>query len=325
MTVNVFLVRWSGGFREVAHSSAGSSTRREAFLSLNAQSEAEVDRVAGALLDRLWEPTEMVRARVEPTDASDQPYTGYITGDYLTASNSSGDATSQRVRVISVEEDEDGEVSFAPELRDRVLENEDRVLRAIKRMANGSVQGRTDVASPSGRIDSGQQAAQPAAATVGSTFIVQAAAAQNIPTATFTLLQFAGGAKTMDATWASWSPASPKWVTILEDGIFDLAAVASVSPDGGAALAAGHYLEVCEVIDDSPLDIVTLTGIGPYKAQPPAAGNHVHLAASGRFELAASTRIGFVWFHGEGRTLPTGDTPWPTLSIALQSRTVVSF
>lgn len=153
--VTTLLVRWAGGFHEVSW--PGAPERHEGFLSAgNLASVEEVERVALGLLGRMHEEQEQVTVSQEPVGVGDTPYFAYGVGDYVTAPDSTGAATSQRVRSFTVKEDGQGDPVFTPQLRDAMLETEDRLLRALKRMANGSMQGRTDAAAPASSTQAGQ-------------------------------------------------------------------------------------------------------------------------------------------------------------------------
>lgn len=145
--VTTLLVRWAGGWTEVEW--PGASERREGFLSLgDVQSLDEVERVALGVLGRLHLPQEVVTATVEPTSSADQPYIAYRVGDYVTAADGTGSPSSQRVRGITTTEDVDGDPVFVPQLNDALLEAEERLLLAVKRLANGSMAGNSASAAP---------------------------------------------------------------------------------------------------------------------------------------------------------------------------------
>lgn len=146
---NELLVRWAGGYLTVTDAaSVATHGRIRAPLRLEGIAYRDVaERIATERLPALAHPRVATVAGVVPVAADDQPYTAYRVGDYLTADDETGAGRLQRVRSITVEEDENGELEFAPELRDVVLERDDLVAATIKRAANGTVGGQVQSAS----------------------------------------------------------------------------------------------------------------------------------------------------------------------------------
>ena len=150
MPVNVLMCRWVGGWREVRNeASIAAYGRREAFLSTGAlQSPQEVDRVAGEQLGIFGDPRTAIAADIEPMGQADRPYRSWNVGDTITIPNYGGGTISQRVRALTGAEDENGEVTYSPELGDLILETQERHELAIKKMADGSMDGESPVATP---------------------------------------------------------------------------------------------------------------------------------------------------------------------------------
>lgn len=150
MPVNVLMCRWVGGWREVRNeASIAAYGRREAFLSTGAlQSPQEVDRVAGEQLGIFGDPRTAIAADLEPMGQADRPYRAWNVGDTITVPNYGGGTISQRVRALTGAEDENGEVTYSPELGDLILETQERHELAIKKMADGSMDGESPVATP---------------------------------------------------------------------------------------------------------------------------------------------------------------------------------
>lgn len=114
--VNALLVRWSEGWLEVEDAaSILAHDRHEDFLSVgDAQSAAEAERVAVAVLAvRAW-PSEETVVGIEPDGDGDVPYLDFGVGDVITVPDSSGVPTLCRVVGITVTADEEGFPVYAP-------------------------------------------------------------------------------------------------------------------------------------------------------------------------------------------------------------------
>jgi hypothetical protein len=159
MPVNALLVRWNGGWREVlAPNSIATFGRREALLGLGAlQSPQEVDRVAGQQLAIFGDNRMAIAADVNPIDQTDRPYRGWNVGDTVTVPAYAGGTISQRIRAITGAEDDNGEITYSPELGDLILEAQERELLAIKKMADGTLDGESPVATPVSLVTSPQK------------------------------------------------------------------------------------------------------------------------------------------------------------------------
>lgn len=118
MTVNALIVRWTDGFIEVEDAaSIAVSGRREGFLSLgNAPSAEEATRAAEATLARLAALGEQITATMDPA-GGDQPYSDFFVGDTITVPDSAGAPVTRRVVALSVAEDENGDLTYMPDLR----------------------------------------------------------------------------------------------------------------------------------------------------------------------------------------------------------------
>lgn len=150
MPINVLLVRWSNGWREVRNQpSIDTYGRREALLGLGAlQTEQEVDRVAGQQLAIFADHRMAIAADHAPIDRTDRPYRAYGVGDTIEVPDYGGGVLSERVRAITASEDDNGEITYSPELGDLILEEQERVLQTIKKMADGTLDGESPVATP---------------------------------------------------------------------------------------------------------------------------------------------------------------------------------
>ena len=156
MPINVLLCRWADGWREVVNqASIDKFGRREAMLGLGGlQSPAEVDRVAGMQLAIFGDSRTAVAADLMWADTTDRPYRAFGVSDTITVPAYGGGMISQRVRAMTGAEDDNGEVTYSPELGDLILEEQERTLQAIKKMADGTLEGESPVAMPASAIKS---------------------------------------------------------------------------------------------------------------------------------------------------------------------------
>lgn len=128
MPTTVALVRWNGGWTEVVHQTAVLTYgRSEGFLSLGAeQSENEAERLARAELeDKFGRIQEQVTVEHRPEDVSKVPFIGYRPGDKITAPDFYGDTKQYPVQSITVNEDQDGVLSFVPSIGDTIMDVDD--------------------------------------------------------------------------------------------------------------------------------------------------------------------------------------------------------
>lgn len=147
---NYLLVRWSGGY--VLVEDAASQTAhgvKQALLTLsNITDEDEATRIGQATLGFSASPRVAAAAGIEPTGAGDSPFTDWDLGDTLVAPDETGATSAQRVVSITVAEDDNGDATFAPELRDTLTVQEERLNRWMKRLINGSLRGQSNSAAP---------------------------------------------------------------------------------------------------------------------------------------------------------------------------------
>lgn len=147
--VNALLVRWAGGYTwRTDASSISTYGRREGFLALGAvQSLAEARRVADAVLANSSSPRISTTAAIEPSGSGDVPYDDWDVADYL-AAPVSGDPTTKRVMALTVTEDAEGNPIYVPELGSLRDDEDRRLQRWLKRMANGTLGGSVESATP---------------------------------------------------------------------------------------------------------------------------------------------------------------------------------
>lgn len=150
MASNVLLCRWMEGWHEVRRqSSIDAIGRREAFLALGAITEVgEVERVGNMQLDVVANPRTAIAADLAAIDHTDSPYWAFNVGDTITVPDYGAGTISQRVRAITGAEDDNGEITYSPELGDLILEEQERTLQAVKKMADGTLDGESAVAQP---------------------------------------------------------------------------------------------------------------------------------------------------------------------------------
>lgn len=128
MPTTVALVRWNGGWTEVVHRSGLlEHGRSEGFLSLGAeQSEDEAERLARAELSgQFGKIREQVTAEHRPDGTNEMPFVAYRPGDKITAPNYYGMNDKYQVQSVTVNEDDEGVLSFVPSIGDTILDVEE--------------------------------------------------------------------------------------------------------------------------------------------------------------------------------------------------------
>ncbi len=147
---NYLLVRWKEGYVVVEDAaSQGQYGVKQALLTLSSVTdEDEAIRVGQATLGYSAAPRVAAVAGIEPTGSGDSPYVDWNVGDTISAPDETGGSSTQRVMAITVVEDDDGDATFTPELRDTLSVLEQRTQRWLKRLLNGSLRGQSDSASP---------------------------------------------------------------------------------------------------------------------------------------------------------------------------------
>lgn len=147
---NYLLVRWQGGYIVVedAVSQAAHGVKQALLTLSNITDEDEASRIGQATLGFTAYPRVAAAAGIEPTGVGDDPFTDWDLGDTLLAPDETGVTSAQRVVSITVVEDDNGEATFAPELRDTLTVQEERLDRWLKRLVNGSLRGQSNSAAP---------------------------------------------------------------------------------------------------------------------------------------------------------------------------------
>jgi hypothetical protein len=165
--INALLVRWSNGWHEIAVA-PGAGGRCEAMLGLGAvQSISELERVAGQQLGIYAQTRVAIAADFTPRDATELPYLSYGVGDVITVPAMAGGTAQERLISLTVNEDDDGMVTFAPEMKDVLLSRAEKFDQAIKKMSDGTLGGTSKVAQPASTIttSAGKDCCPPPAAS----------------------------------------------------------------------------------------------------------------------------------------------------------------
>lgn len=157
---NVLLCRWAGGWHEVVDAaSVATYGRRVALLGLGAvHSIAEVERIAGEQLGIYADPRTAISADHVPVEwsaedgSTDMPYWDFGVGDSIHVPDIDGVSSVERVVAITVAMDEDGVVTYSPELKDVILGQQERWEQATKKMSDGTMRGDSKVATPTGLV-----------------------------------------------------------------------------------------------------------------------------------------------------------------------------
>lgn len=148
--VNVLLVRWQGGWIETENAvSIAAHGRRESFITVGAITvREEADRIGDGLLALIGDPRVATTLGIEPSGAGDEPYVDFDLGDTITAPDENGGTSVQRVVSMTVAEDDNGEVTYANELKATALIQEENFNRWLKLLLSGALRGNARNVSP---------------------------------------------------------------------------------------------------------------------------------------------------------------------------------
>lgn len=144
MITTALLVLWSRGWAQVVDAGAVATYgRREAMLGLGSvESVAELTRIGSEQLRLYGRPMVEISADLQPMmPVADRPYRAFMVGDVVSTVPGPSGATSERVVELTVQEDENGEVTYAPTFRDLIVEQQDAFQEQLKKMANGTLGG----------------------------------------------------------------------------------------------------------------------------------------------------------------------------------------
>lgn len=161
--INTLLVRWAGGWREVTDPAAvAAHGRHESLLGLGAvASTTEVDWAATQVLTYWVNGQTQISADLRPSSDDDTPYTAFRVGDTVTVPGRTGGSLAERVVALTVSEDDNGELTWAPDLKGVLLSASERFEQALKKMADGTLSGQSKSASPVGAPETKPAAVQP--------------------------------------------------------------------------------------------------------------------------------------------------------------------
>lgn len=121
----------------------------EALLTLGASQDLDgMLMLARGQLAIYANPRTEIGADLAPVEENDTPYLGFRVGDKVTVPDINGTPVVERVMAITVTENEDGEPSYAPELKDILLTDQERWQANLDKMAAGTVSGQSKVANP---------------------------------------------------------------------------------------------------------------------------------------------------------------------------------
>lgn len=148
--VTELAIRWAGGYTKVGDVAAQALWGvKQGFLQLGQVTELdEVTRIALVILGFQGDPKVATTLGVEPDGSGDEPYVDYQVGDTITAPDEDGATSVQRVVSLTVSEDDNGEVTYANELKASFVVQEEAFDRQLKTLLNGTLKGRTQQANP---------------------------------------------------------------------------------------------------------------------------------------------------------------------------------
>lgn len=142
------LVRYGRGFTDTED--AGLVTahgRRVQLLALGGigSRTAAIDQ-ADKIIDDLGDDRVQVAATIDPENTASEPYTLYTPGDSITSPMPDGSSSAQRVKACAVGADA-GNPTWTIHLSSVIAEQQKRQQIMLKRLANGSVGGRTNAST----------------------------------------------------------------------------------------------------------------------------------------------------------------------------------
>lgn len=161
------LIRWKFGYTEVgAPVTEGvawgdgtwgvgtwgvAEASRYGYLSLGSvETEVEAKRIGNRELARISGVRDQISLGADPNPANpaNAVHTGWDLGDYVITRNRQGTTSPARVLQISFDEDQDETLAVLPDLSTLLEQREIRTQRWLTRMAGGTLNGSSSVASP---------------------------------------------------------------------------------------------------------------------------------------------------------------------------------
>jgi hypothetical protein len=154
MIVTALLVRWGGGWHDVTSPAAvAAHGRKEAALGLGAATSlAEVETVANQQLVIFGDPRTEIALDLFPRSDDDLPFVAFDVADRITVPDRDGTEVRERVQAITATMDGDGKVTYAVDLRDVLLDEQERFAESLTKMANGTLGGDSRVAQPVSQV-----------------------------------------------------------------------------------------------------------------------------------------------------------------------------
>ena len=145
------LVRWERGFTDVEDTGLITAHgERGGFLALGGvRSETAAEAQGASVLSRIGQRTTQTRAAYDPATRATEPYgaSGPEPGDSVTVPAIDGGTESQRVLEVEMSSDSTGLPVFTMGLNSLVLERAKRFEVTLRRLASGTLQGRSGTAT----------------------------------------------------------------------------------------------------------------------------------------------------------------------------------
>lgn len=147
---NHVLIEWGDGQLDGGISASESTYgRKESFLSIsNVRNGPSAIRTAVATLTPLSTPATSIVVEIQPDSSGEIPYIDFNIGDSVDVS-SAALTDSFRVVAITMQEDENGYLTWLPELATATDIYQQRQQRWLRRTANGTLDGQSRSATPS--------------------------------------------------------------------------------------------------------------------------------------------------------------------------------
>jgi hypothetical protein len=140
------LIRYSRGFTDTEDDAKVTAHgRRVQMLALGGVSSSVTAITQGEdIIDDLGDDRVQVTASIDPEDQASEPYTLYVPGDSITSPLPDGTTSAQRIKAVAVGVDEAGNPTWSVQLNSVIAEAAKRQQVMLKRLATGSVGGRTN-------------------------------------------------------------------------------------------------------------------------------------------------------------------------------------
>jgi hypothetical protein len=154
MIVTALLVRWGGGWHAVTSAAAvAAHGHKEAALGLGAATSlAEVETVSTQQLNIFGDPRTEIAIDLFPRTDDDRPFVAFDVADRITVPDRAGGPVQERVQAITATMDGDGRVTYAVDLRDVLLDEQERFAESLTKMASGTLGGDSRVAQPTSQV-----------------------------------------------------------------------------------------------------------------------------------------------------------------------------